>query len=240
MDHTFDTTELPEIGGDKKRSRQDGQQEESASTSASPSPSSSSSFLFKKPVVGGTADHPHHKQSRPNNSFFSKWGGVAGHSKTALLKFESDLTLPDKRKATEKGNILAVQSRILEAFCRSRPEIDMDCFPRGQEFTRKHFLFGVLPYVIEIMNLYNKADFFSPSFLCYCLTGLVNTIDAYSAVMEDGEKRSNEISNLIDRLVSNKDLQNEYFDRMPRVGPDSPSSPGIQGRGNHEDDSDSD
>jgi hypothetical protein len=110
-------------------------------------------------------------------------------------------------------NIRAVQSRILEAHCHQRPELDPACIPRGETFTRAHVLLGVYQSVLDILESHEREDFYSPPIISYALTTLCMVSKFFSRNMEgeDGEGVERRLRVLIERLEPDLKERQLYF-----------------------------
>ncbi len=110
-------------------------------------------------------------------------------------------------------NIRAVQSRILEAHCHQRPELDPACIPRGKTFTRAHVLLGVYQSVLGILESHEREDFYSPPIISYALTTLCMVSKFFSRNMEeeDGEGVERRLRVLIERLEPDLKENQLYF-----------------------------
>jgi hypothetical protein len=110
-------------------------------------------------------------------------------------------------------NVRAVQSRILEAHCHQRPELDPACIPRGETFTRAHVLLGVYQSVLDILESHEREDFYSPPIISYALTTLCMVSKFFSRNMEgeDGEGVERRLRVLIERLEPDLKERQLYF-----------------------------
>jgi len=130
-------------------------------------------------------------------------------STTRTLHLESNLR-PSSQ--LDCPNIRALQSRILEAHCFQRPELDPLCVPRGETFTRAHVLLGVYESVVAILERHERGDFYSPPLISYVLTTLCMVSQFYARNMEDGAGMELRLRALLERLEPDPVERQLYLD----------------------------
>jgi hypothetical protein len=109
-------------------------------------------------------------------------------------------------------NIGALQSRILEAHCYQRPDLDPLCIPRGESFTRAHVLLGVYQSVLAILESHEREDFYSAPLISYVLTTLCMVSKFFARNMEDGARVELRLRALLERLEPDPTERQLYFD----------------------------
>ena len=75
-------------------------------------------------------------------------------------------------KSIHPGDIAAVQTRFVEAFVRSRPQIPEEFLPKSENFERNHVIVGLFEEILVILSLYSKNDFKSQYYYLYPIGGL--------------------------------------------------------------------
>ena len=98
---------------------------------------------------------------------------VEKSKKTFHKVYKSDLK-PSKN--VHPGDIAALQARFLEAYVRSRPEIEERFIPQSENFTRIHAIVGLFSQVMDILCLYEKNDFKSQYYYLYPIGGLCKNL----------------------------------------------------------------
>jgi len=105
-----------------------------------------------------------------NQQLFTHTFSTLERSKKTLQKVYTSDIKPSK--SVHPADIAAVQNRFLEAYVRSRPQIDEKYLPKSENFERKHAIVGLFEVVIEILSLYTKDDFKSHYYYLYPIGGL--------------------------------------------------------------------
>ena len=112
----------------------------------------------------------------------------------------------------DSPNVRALQSRILEAHCYQRPELDPWCVPRGEKFTRAHVLLGTSEYALSILEARQRTDFYSWPLASYVLTTLCMSIKFYAKNMEDGPDFESRLRAVLERLEPDPEERMLYTD----------------------------
>ncbi len=128
--------------------------------------------------------------------------------------YRSHLVVPPNKKHLFKDTLGAVKNRVIECYCTQRPEIDSEHLPTHGSFTRTHFLLGAFSYVLGVLEKYQTSSFYSPAILNYALTALVDNIELYERVMDDGTRQRGRLVNLIRALVPLGEQRNTYLARF--------------------------
>ena len=105
-----------------------------------------------------------------NQHLFTHTFPIIGKSRKSFENvFKSDI---GPTTNIHPSDIAAVQARYLEAFVRSRPEIEERFIPKSENFQRKHAIMGLFAQVVDILCLYEKKDYKSEYYYLYPIGGL--------------------------------------------------------------------
>jgi hypothetical protein len=105
-----------------------------------------------------------------NQHLFTHTFPIIGKSRKSFENvFKSDI---GPTTNIHPSDIAAVQARYLEAFVRSRPEIEEMFIPKSENFQRKHAIMGLFAQVVDILCLYEKKDYKSEYYYLYPIGGL--------------------------------------------------------------------
>ena len=113
----------------------------------------------------------------------------SGSSSTAgvcrrILVLKSQLR---SSNSLDTPNIRALKSRVIEAHCFQRPELEAWCLPRGEKFTRAHLLLGVYETALSILEGHERRDFYSWVLPSYVLATLCMVSRFHSRQLESGD-----------------------------------------------------
>ena len=89
-------------------------------------------------------------------------------------------------KAVHPGDIAAVQTRFVEAFVRSCPQIDEKYLPKSENFERNHVIVGLFEDVVNILSSYSKSDFKTEYYYLYPIGGLCKHLHLMPIESQDG------------------------------------------------------
>jgi hypothetical protein len=95
---------------------------------------------------------------------------IGGHEFTAVLPSKMTLSGPGRRRDEETVN--AIKNRFLECHIRRRPENRMKQFKRLGTFKRIHFVLAMFTRIVDLLEKYKPADFYSEAVYFYALSGL--------------------------------------------------------------------
>ena len=113
----------------------------------------------------------------------------------------SQLVVTEAKRKLLEESLSAVKNRVIECYCRKRPEIDPTCLPTHGSFGRVHFLLGAYSYVISVLQKYGPDDFYSPMMLKYVFTSLCDNMELYQRVMDDSKLQRRRLVLLLEKLV---------------------------------------
>ena len=149
-------------------------------------------------------------------SEISKFGRAARPSQqSSPAKLRRSLLLESNLKPVGAGdwpNVRAIQSRVLEAHCFQRPDLDPSCIPRGEKFTRAHVLLGAAERVLSHLEQRERGDFYSWPIASYCLTTLCMVARFYDRQMEDGAAFKSRLRAILEKLETDEDGRQIYLD----------------------------
>jgi len=139
-----------------------------------------------------------------NQRLFTHTFSTLEKSRRSFTKvYKSDIK---PTKNIHPGDIAAVQARFMEAFVRSRPEIDEKYIPQSENFERKHAIAGLFEEIVNILSKHNKSDFKSQYYYLYPIGGLCKHLCLMPK--ESNQKLRNLLFNLMDRY----DLDDEQVE----------------------------
>jgi hypothetical protein len=115
-------------------------------------------------------------------------------------------------------NVRALKSRILEAHCFQRPELEPWCIPRGEKFSRAHFLLGVYEFALSILESRERSDFYSWALPSYVLATLSLVSRFHVAHTEGGEEVRRRLLAVLAKLEPDDDEREFYLNLIqPKV-----------------------
>lgn len=126
----------------------------------------------------------------------------------------SELVVSKSKKNALQESLAAVRNRVIECYCRKRPEIDPSCLPTSGSFSRIHFLLGAYSYVIGVLQKYDQDSFYSPMLLKYVFTSLCDNMELYLRVMDDGRVQRRRLVALIRQLVTSDEERVAYLNKL--------------------------
>ena len=126
----------------------------------------------------------------------------------------SHLVVTTAREKLLKDSLDAVKNRVIECYCRKRPEIDPSCLPTQGSFGRVHFLLGSYSYVLSVLQKYGPEAFYSPVMLKYVFTSLCDNMELYQRVMDDAKLQRRRLVSLLRRLVPCDAERLEYMNSL--------------------------
>ena len=136
-------------------------------------------------------------------------------SKKSIQVLRTSLSLESNLRPASQidfPNVRAVQSRILEAHCFQRPELDPLCIPRGEKFSRSHVLLGVYDSVLSILERHERTDFYSWPLVSYVLTTLCMVSELYLKNMEEGGSAESRLRSVLEKLEPDERERQLYLD----------------------------
>jgi hypothetical protein len=89
------------------------------------------------------------------------------------------LSGPGRRRDEETVN--AIKNRFLECHIRKRPENRLKNFKRLGTFKRIHFVLALFSRIVQLLEKYKPADFYSEAVYFYALSGLKLNVDYFDA-----------------------------------------------------------
>jgi hypothetical protein len=92
--------------------------------------------------------------------------------------YESDVEITGPKRHLDE-HVTAIKMRYLEMFIRQRPEIDPLHFPTSGAFQRRHFVVGMHPRVLRLLEKYKNAKFHSRFLFMYSFTGLCKNMEFF-------------------------------------------------------------
>jgi hypothetical protein len=104
---------------------------------------------------------------------------VGTHEFTAALPSKMTLSGPGRRRDEETVN--AIKNRFLECHIRRRPENRMKQFKRLGTFKRIHFVLAMFTRIVDLLEKYKPADFYSEAVYFYALSGLKLNAEYFDA-----------------------------------------------------------
>jgi len=117
----------------------------------------------------------------------------------------SQMVVPPNKRQLLEESLAAVRNRVIESFCRKRPEIDPSRLPTHGSFGRIHFVLGAYSYIISVLQKYSLDSFYSPMILKYVFTSLCDNMELYRRVMDDAPLQRRRLVCLLRRLVPCKE-----------------------------------
>jgi len=128
----------------------------------------------------------------------------------------SQMVVPPNKRLLLEESLAAVRNRVIESYCRKRPEIDPSRLPIHGSFGRIHFLLGAYSYVISLLQQYSLDSFYSPMLLKYVFTSLCDNMELYRRVMDDAPLQRRRLVYLLRRLVPCKEELLGYMNALRR------------------------
>ncbi len=133
---------------------------------------------------GGKGRKKSSSRSVGGQMLLPSWNGSKDGLCRRTLVLRSQL---QSSNSLDTPNIRAVKSRIIEAHCFQRPELEAWCLPRGEKFTRAHLLLGVYETALSILEGHERRDFYSWVLPSYVLATLCMVSRFHSRQMESGD-----------------------------------------------------
>ncbi len=138
-----------------------------------------------------------------NQHLFTHTFPIIGKSRKSFENvFKSDI---GPTTNIHPSDIAAVQARYLEAFVRSRPEIEERFIPKSENFQRKHAIMGLFAQVVDILCLYEKKDYKSEYYYLYPIGGLCKQLHLMP------EESNKELMEKLFFLMNRYDLDEEQI-----------------------------
>jgi hypothetical protein len=144
----------------------------------------------------------------------------SGSSSTAAVVCRRILVLKSQLRSSnslDTPNIRAVKSRVIEAHCFQRPELEAWCLPRGEKFSRAHLLLGVYETALSILEGHERRDFYSWVLPSYVLATLCMVSRFHSRQMESGDGEGQTRRRLVavlERLVPDERERDFFVDLL--------------------------
>ena len=126
----------------------------------------------------------------------------------------SQLVVTEAKRKLLEESLSAVKNRVIECYCRKRPEIDPSCLPTHGSFGRVHFLLGAYSYVISLLQKYGPDAFYSPMMLKYVFTSLCDNMELYERVMDDAKLQRRRLVSLLQKLVPCDEERLSYMNAL--------------------------
>ena len=126
----------------------------------------------------------------------------------------SQLVVTEAKRKLLEESLSAVKNRVIECYCRKRPEIDPSCLPTHGSFGRVHFLLGAYSYVISVLQKYGPDAFYSPMMLKYVFTSLCDNMELYERVMDDAKLQRRRLVSLLQKLVPCDEERLSYMNAL--------------------------
>ena len=126
----------------------------------------------------------------------------------------SQLVVTEAKRKLLEESLAAVKNRVIECYCRKRPEIDPSCLPTHGSFGRVHFLLGAYSYVISLLQKYGPDAFYSPMMLKYVFTSLCDNMELYERVMDDSKLQRRRLVSLLRKLVPCDEERLSYMNAL--------------------------
>jgi hypothetical protein len=104
---------------------------------------------------------------------------VGSYEFTTLLPSKLSLSGPGRRRDEE--TVTAIKNRFLECHIRKRPENRLKNFKRLGTFKRIHFVLALFSRIVQLLEKYKPADFYSEAVYFYALSGLKLNVDYFDA-----------------------------------------------------------
>ena len=138
-----------------------------------------------------------------NQHLFTHTFPIIGKSRKSFENvFKSDI---GPTTNIHPSDIAAVQARYLEAFVRSRPEIEERFIPKSENFQRKHAIMGLFAQVVDILCLHEKKDYKSEYYYLYPIGGLCKQLHLMP------EESNKELMEKLFFLMNRYDLDEEQI-----------------------------
>ena len=135
----------------------------------------------------------------------------------APTELPSQMEVPASRRALLEESLAAVKNRVIECYCRRRPEIEPSKLPTHGSFSRVHFLLGAYSYVLDVLQKYGREAFYSPMLLKYVFTSLCDNFELYGRVMDDAKLQRRRLVALVRRLVACDEDRSGFMNTLSRT-----------------------